>query len=292
MPGWYPDPAGTPGLFRYWDGQQWSSETTSNPAGAPVPQRVDDRRGPLVPIIAAVLVLALLAGAFIWWRNSSGGGLGAGAAEDTNSSTPTISAWDEQSSSATPSASGSQDPAPSGGAMVACPSDGGQLHPNSGDRISGGGLSFPRVPGWDDAQDFSLAWTYDMGAQTSTVYQGWFSLVSVGALRVVDGFEEPKRSTQMMMSCFATSNYYQGFSGRKDLISEPVTIDGHKGWRLRSEIHVEMPLLPQVDGDVVDVIVIDSGSPESLGVFVSSYTIGDDGRGALVDQAIAGLRVG
>ncbi|MDN6798045.1 MAG: DUF2510 domain-containing protein, partial [Propionibacterium sp.] len=20
-PGWYPDPAGTPGLYRYWDGQ-------------------------------------------------------------------------------------------------------------------------------------------------------------------------------------------------------------------------------------------------------------------------------
>lgn len=292
MPGWYPDPAGTPGNFRYWDGQQWSSETTTNPAAAPAPgqPRFEDdnnRRSPLVPLLVALLVLALLVSGFLWWRSRGGGG--GMAAEDTNTSTPTISAWDEKSATPSPSASGSEDPAPSGGAIVACPKDGGDLHANSGDRITGGGLSFSRVPGWDDASNFSMAWTYDMGAQTSTVYPGWFSLVSVGALSVADGFEQPKRSTQMMMSCFASSSYYLGFSGRKDLISQAVTISGKPGWRLRSEIYVDMPSLPQVKGDVVDVIVVDTGKPESLGVFVSSYTIDDNGRGAQVQGAIDSL---
>jgi hypothetical protein len=37
IPGWYPDPAGSPDL-RYWDGQVWTSATTpSTPAAAPVP---------------------------------------------------------------------------------------------------------------------------------------------------------------------------------------------------------------------------------------------------------------
>lgn len=298
MPGWYPDPAGTPGRFRYWDGRQWSSETTAQPSSAPVPgigpgsgegSGRDDRRGALMPLLVGLLVLALLVSGFLWWRNRDGGG--GMVAEDTNSSTPTISSWDERSSSPTPSpsASGSDDPAPSGGAMVACPVGGGDVHPNSGSQITGGGLAFDRVEGWDDADNFSMPWTYDMGAQTDTVYSGWFSLVSVGALSVADGFEQPKRSTQMMMSCFATSSYYLGYSGRKDLVSKAVTINGHAGWHLRSEIYVNMLNLPQVKGDTVDVIVVDLGNPASLGVFVSSYTIDDAGRQKQVEGAIATL---
>ena len=36
--GWYPDPGGGQGLYRYWDGQAWSAATTTNPASAPPPQ--------------------------------------------------------------------------------------------------------------------------------------------------------------------------------------------------------------------------------------------------------------
>jgi hypothetical protein len=34
--GWYPDPGGGQGLFRYWDGKAWSAATSPNP-GAPPP---------------------------------------------------------------------------------------------------------------------------------------------------------------------------------------------------------------------------------------------------------------
>lgn len=33
--GWYPDPAGQPNTYRYWNGQSWSQETTGNPASPP-----------------------------------------------------------------------------------------------------------------------------------------------------------------------------------------------------------------------------------------------------------------
>jgi hypothetical protein len=36
-PGWYPDPAGQPNRFRFWDGQTWSEQTTDNPYVAPPP---------------------------------------------------------------------------------------------------------------------------------------------------------------------------------------------------------------------------------------------------------------
>lgn len=36
--GWYPDPAGVPGLYRYWDGRAWSAATSPNPASPPPAQ--------------------------------------------------------------------------------------------------------------------------------------------------------------------------------------------------------------------------------------------------------------
>ena len=38
--GWYPDPGGGPGLYRYWDGEAWSAATTADPASAPPPQGI------------------------------------------------------------------------------------------------------------------------------------------------------------------------------------------------------------------------------------------------------------
>ena len=33
--GWYPDPSGQPGQFRYWDGSGWSAEAAAHPSGPP-----------------------------------------------------------------------------------------------------------------------------------------------------------------------------------------------------------------------------------------------------------------
>ena len=36
--GWYPDPGGGLGLFRYWDGKAWSAATSPNPSAPPPTQ--------------------------------------------------------------------------------------------------------------------------------------------------------------------------------------------------------------------------------------------------------------
>ncbi|MGO4956507.1 DUF2510 domain-containing protein [Luteococcus sp. Sow4_B9] len=306
MPGWYPDPAGTPGRFRYWDGTSWSAETTGDPASAPRPGQQpqafaggasgsggqnSSNRGLLVGI-AVVLALALL----VWALFFRGDGGFKAVPEDTNSSSPQGPVWDE-TSPPTPEPSGISEPAPTGGAMVKCPMDSGSVLPIQGDELHGGGLVIPRLGGWDEAtrSTFLLPWTENLQAQTKTIYSSplgtrWFSVQAVGALPVAEGFEEPRNSARMMMSCFATSGYYSGFIGRKDLQSKAVDIDGKKGWHLRSEVYVEMPDLPQVEGDVIDVIVVDTGSPESLGVFVSSATIGDAETLAEIDDSISRMR--
>ena len=61
MPGWYPDPAGQPNRFRYWDGQQWSEVTTDNPylppppppGAVPPPQQPSDQPAAGEPTAAA-----------------------------------------------------------------------------------------------------------------------------------------------------------------------------------------------------------------------------------------------
>ena len=232
MPGWYPDPAGNPGHFRYWDGSSWSQQTTTDPARE-VPGRQGDetttgRRGVLGLLLgglAAILVLALLVWA-VFFRDSGF----VPVAEDTNSASPTGPVWNETD---TPT------PTPSGVGV-------------------------------------------DQHAH----------LQAVGAVSVADGFEEPRTSAYMMMSCFATSGYYSGFSGRKDLSSQAVTIDGHKGWHLRTEVYVVMPDLPQVPGDVIDVVVVDTGNPESLGAYINSATIGDSQVQEELKGSLDGLRVG
>ena len=45
-PGWYPDPGGGQGLFRYWDGKAWSAATSPNPGAPPPSQSLVDAGTP------------------------------------------------------------------------------------------------------------------------------------------------------------------------------------------------------------------------------------------------------
>ncbi|MGB4916528.1 MAG: DUF2510 domain-containing protein, partial [Propionicimonas sp.] len=36
-PGWYPDPGGQPGMYRFWTGTAWTATITANPAATPPP---------------------------------------------------------------------------------------------------------------------------------------------------------------------------------------------------------------------------------------------------------------
>ena len=135
---------------------------------------------------------------------------------------------------ATPSPSGSTPPP-----LVACPRgdpDARQPYPTDG-RIHGGGLSFPEQPGWDPSRlRTGLTWAYDVNGQDKTIEPEWFAMFAVGALSVVDGFEVPAQAAESVMQCTATSDYYRGFTGRKDLHSKAVTVAGRPGWSIRAEI--------------------------------------------------------
>ncbi len=44
-PGWYPDPAGTPDLFRWWDGADWAEAISESPRAPSPPLHSPARAG-------------------------------------------------------------------------------------------------------------------------------------------------------------------------------------------------------------------------------------------------------
>lgn len=330
QPGWYPDPSGQPG-FRWWDGRTWTQQTTQNPSlgpggptgptgpsgnhpggnqfggqpsGGSQPGGNGERKrnpGPLIAIIAGALVLILVLALLLPRLFNRGSEV------TTDPPTPTVSGWDEtsspsptptptptptpdQSKSPTPSAAGS----PSGTAQeaTACPTGDPTAraeHPNDG-LVHGGGLAYSPVADWQPYNFYGLSWGYDVTGQMWEYNPTWISIAAVGALRVGDGFTDPKQAAEAMMQCLASSAYYQDFASRKDIWSKEVTVDGHKGYSIRSEIRIDPPN-GNAEGDVAEVIVVDTGNPESFGFFTSSATIGDTERQKLVDAAAKSLTV-
>ncbi|MDR0837075.1 MAG: DUF2510 domain-containing protein [Propionibacteriaceae bacterium] len=297
LKGWYPDPGGKNGHFRYWDGAAWSAVTSTNPAAPPPSVQEEKRpadkheRGWLIALLILLVVTALamvviFSGALAPARGT--------ATEDSNSSRPTVSGWDETS---TPTPSTPPPPTKGGGELVTCPYTAHRQttrQPNG--QLRADTLTVDRISGWKD-ETLWLEFTYDLHTQYKTIYtanggHSWMSNIAVGLMHNDDGFVEIYNSAEQAMQCFASSEYYDHFTNRVDLISEQIYISGHAAWRIRAEIHVASPYFPQVDGDVTDIIVVDLGPDKDyLGFFMSCYTIGDDEIAALVDQAITTLRV-
>jgi len=289
--GWYPDPAGTQGRYRYWNGNSWSHQTTSDPSDpAPDPEpaagRGGDSRSRLLLVALAAVLAIVLVGWLILVRPNQGGGPGGSVPEDTNSSTPTISGWDESSRPTPP---------PSQASMIACPFTKVTRNTNQpkDGRLHGGGISIPKIDGWID-QGMHLDWASDVHTQIDTVRPGWISNIGVAQLNAADGFNNIQVGARQSMECFSTSGYYQHFTGRVDLKSEQVEIDGHPAWWIRSEVRIDSAKakMPEIPGDTVDVIVIDLGVPDHMGMFFSSVTIGDESRQRKVDAVIDGIQVG
>lgn len=209
----------------------------------------------------------------------------------------TRSAFDDSKATPTPTPTPSVTPSPTAtpsASLVDCPQGEPMTsndHPSDG-RVHGGGLSFAPISGWttDDAAAAGLSWAYDVHGQYQKVVPDFISLIAVGALRTADGFESAELAAEIVVQCASSSDYYRSFTTRTDLSSTAVTVDGKPGWAIRTEIRIEDAPY-SLEGDVLEVIIVDLGSPESLAMFVGAVPIDDAKRIKLLDQTIASLKV-
>lgn len=272
-PGWYPDPRGEHGALRYWDGRSWTQQLTR--AEAP------RTRAPWLWFVVAMVVIGGLVAFFVLRPAGF-----ASAPEDTNSARPTGSQWNE----VPPTESPSQPQETGSGDIVDCPQNSGDTRSEvSGDgRLHGGGLSFEAPRGWDDQPVF-MPWLYDHNSTIRSITSGWMTNLSAGEVRRSEGFTDPRSTARQLMGCLASSGLYSGFTGREDLADQSFSLDGNGGWRITANVRVGN--LKDIEGDVVDIIVLDLGDPDRLAVFISCATINDAKNLEEVRAATESLRV-
>lgn len=274
QPGWYPDPQ-DPSRPRYWDGRQWA------PPSQPDPK---PRRQWVWFAVAMGAVALLVVG--LLYGTSSLGNLDFRAEP---SSRPSGSQWDELSPSPQPT------DAPSlgdSGQVIDCP----LVHPDTRSeidadgRVRGGGLSFvaPTSDQWD-LWPTNVLWMSDQNSVTRVITEGWISNIDVGYVHAEDGFTDPRTAAEQFMSCMASSTMFQGYSHRDILESTAYEVDGRQGWRLTANVYVDNQ--PEVDGDTVDILVLDLGEPDRLSVYVSCATIDLTDNLQEVAEAFNTLRV-
>jgi hypothetical protein len=291
-PGWYPDPAGAPGRYRFWDGRTWGSATAdrpdigqpplppasgARPSGgrtAPDPRLVGPppgRRWGWWLAAAAVLMAVVVVGVLV--VRSVGGGLLDGPD--------------------TPGEGRSRDP------CVNASTSSSPLTPSSGDRVRSGQLSYPRLPApfGRPIDDRRTPFGHDVQSQQALVERSadgqttWVAWALIARLLAGDGFYGPEQGAGVVAQCVVALFYDNHEIKRTDTRREALTVDGHEAYLIESHLTFDIPGI-RAKGETMIVVVVDVGTNGEAGLFYG--TIPDNAPQFLppIRAALADLQVG
>jgi Protein of unknown function (DUF2510) len=284
QPGWFPDPGGQPGMFRYWDGAAWTQQLSADPPLSAPPGR-NNRNGLVLGLIVGVVLLALIA-FFVIPRLV--GGAGPTATRSVPTGSPTGSAWDETSRptptrTPTPTPTSSEPPETS----LPCPRYDEAVVKG---RLYGGGLSVPVIddPRWSVNAVRSIPWAICATGLERSIAPTWVSEV------ILAGIQPRSKTGSLEEQALAISSdsldrfYKPNETTLKMLSSKATTVDGLDAWELRYEVRVDY--LDNIPGDNVNVVVVQhtDGSRSALLTFA---TIGDTQTQRQVDNCRDTVRV-
>jgi len=270
--GWYPDPGGQRGAFRYWNGSTWSAQLSSTQTAPPpsgglgqpssaVPQfgqygyqpgmgyasQPQKKRnvGLWIGIVVGVLVVALIGyGVF---RLASQGGLaptgGTGGGNSTTNPCPV----------------NTQSLAP--------------INHTKDGRVHGGMLSFPMLASpWEaPTPDSRVPFGRDVMVQNamvepnySTKGNSWVASVLVGELAAGDGFFSPQEGSEIVVKCLIGAFYDNAEVGREDKVSKATSVGGKDAWLVETHLTFDIKNLKTKGETAIVLIVATSADVSSL----------------------------
>ena len=288
-PGWYPDPGGGQGLFRYWDGRAWSAAVSPNPSAPPpsqglvaggTPQQGGQPYGQSGPygqsapgqlygsnayanyqelrkrkspigwwIAGAALLIIIIVVAVLAIRAVTGGDTG--------------------TTGGRPVGQPSQDFCPP--ENTASP-DAPVSHPADG-RVHGGPVSYPMLgTPWGPPQGPPNPVPFGTDVQTQMVldqlnYDGqgtnWVASILVAELQAGDGFFTPEQGAQIVVKCILGAFYGNHPIESEVKVDEKTTIGGHDAWLVESQLTFDIPRL-EAKGEYLIVAVVSAGNRSGL----------------------------
>ena len=275
--GWYPDPGGQSGMFRYWDGSAWSATLSPNPyVGPPAsahpgqlpvttgsvpgaypgagqvgsPYAYDAgaarQRRPIGALaLIAVVVIALIVGLVALFGNGSLNPFGGPG----------------------PVSNPTQDVCPK--KKVVDPSQ--APHVNPAGRVQGGKLSYPQLgapwgaPQMEDRVPFGRD-VYEQSVMVEENYDGlgssWVASILVGELVAGDGFFSPKEGSEIVSRCIMGVFYADAVLDRKDVVNQATTVDGKDAWILEMHLGFNIPRLKE-KGETAIIVIVATGTETS-----------------------------
>ena len=302
-PGWYPDPGGGQGLFRYWDGKAWSAATSPNPGAPPpsqglvsggTPQQGGQPYGqggqtaqsgppgsgqggqptygqsaydPNYSAYANYQELQEKKSPIGWWIG--GAALVIVIIVVAVLAIRAVTGGDTGTTGG-PVAQPSQDACPP--QSTASPSTEPSTTLPADGRVHGGPVSYPMLGApWSPPQgENRVPFGSDVRNQlvpVETNYDGkganWLASILVGELQAGDGFFTPEQGSQIVVKCILGSFYGNNPVNSNVKVNEKVTIDDHEGWLVESQLTFDIPGL-ETKGELLIVAIVSAGNRSGL----------------------------
>jgi hypothetical protein len=285
--GWYPDPDGTPGRNRYWNGSAWTDLTSSTPAPTGGGGH-RGRSGLIVGVLVLVLIVVVITALVIRSRRAD-------PDIDDNPPQSTASAWNDSSPLPTgrKSAERSVQPVPSGHPQDCEQYDTSRSPtPPADGRVHGGPLSFAQLGhGWSRPYASNrFPFSKDAYLQTEDLPQKlpWQASVEVGE-NTMHPFPGADQATAELLQCLVSSDFYTSVHVKvTENSSKPIMISNTRAVQRDALLRFHHPELTTT-GSRIRIIVVDS---DPVTYYFSAVPMERADLISQLDQATASLRLG
>lgn len=316
--GWYPDPGGQPGLYRWWTGSAWSEAVTPNPQGTPPPvtaveppagygsagygQATGSGQAPGGSSAPGgygapgyTYPKQKRSGALAWWLVALAAVVALVVVISfvvrgvTGGSVPGLPGLPGN----VPSSTYSPDICPPASDQTTPPT----AEPQSG-WISSGRLAFPAMGGeWQTQYDNRVPWGSLAMEQIVLVQAGydgntghdWVASVLVSDLYVGDGFASTKVAAETVLKCVLGIYYSDTTVNQQEISSAKHDVDGHNGWLIETQLNFDIPGL-ETKGERVLLLVVQTGT-DDYGLFYASIPDTRKDLLPVARQSMADLKV-